>query len=85
MFYLKTADVEERTALLAHLKAKDIMAVFHYVPLHTAKAGKQFGRFDGEDRYTTTESERLLRLPMWYGLSEVDQQRVVTAVKEFYA
>ena len=85
MFYLKTADVEERTALLAHLKAKDIMAVFHYVPLHTANAGKQFGRFDGEDRYTTTESERLLRLPMWYGLSEVDQQRVVTAVKEFYA
>jgi dTDP-4-amino-4,6-dideoxygalactose transaminase len=84
MFYLKTADVEERTALLAHLRAKDIMAVFHYVPLHTAKAGKQFGRFDGEDRYTTTESGRLVRLPMWYGLSEADQQRVVAAVKEFY-
>ena len=84
MFYLKTADVEERTALLSYLKSKDIVAVFHYVPLHTAKAGKQFGRFDGEDRFTTTESERLVRLPMWYGLSGADQQRVVTAVKEFY-
>ena len=85
MFYLKTVDVEERTVLLAYLESKDIMAVFHYVPLHIAKAGKQFERFDGEDRHATTESERLLRLPMWYGLSEVDQQRVVTAVKEFYA
>ena len=84
MFYLKTADVEERTALLAYLKSKDIMAVFHYVPLHSAKAGKQFGCFDGRDRYTTTESERLVRLPMWYGLGEVDQQRVIAAVKEFY-
>ena len=84
MFYLKTADLEERTALLAHLKARDIMAVFHYVPLHTADAGKQFGRFVGEDRYTTVESERLVRLPMWYGLSEGDQLRVVMAVEEFY-
>ena len=85
MFYLKTAGIEERTALLAHLKASDIMAAFHYVPLHTAEAGSEFGLFVGEDRYTTTESERLVRLPMWYGLSEVDQLRVVAAVNEFYA
>jgi len=85
MFYLKTAGIEERTALLAHLKASDIMAAFHYVPLHTADAGGEFGLFVGEDRYTTTESERLVRLPMWYGLSEVDQLRVVAAVNEFYA
>jgi dTDP-4-amino-4,6-dideoxygalactose transaminase len=85
MFFLKTADLKERTALLAYLKGKDIMAVFHYVPLHTAEAGKRFCRFDGEDRYTTTESERLVRLPMWYGLNETDQARIVGAVKEFYA
>lgn len=84
MFYLRTAQIEERTALILHLKARGIMAVFHYVPLHSAEAGKHFGRFDGEDRYTTIESERLLRLPMWYGLSQVAQQRVVAAVREFY-
>jgi dTDP-4-amino-4,6-dideoxygalactose transaminase len=85
MFYLKTADIEERGALLTHLKARDIMAVFHYVPLHTAEAGEKFGRFAGEDRYTTVESERLVRLPLWFGLSEVDQLSVVAAVNEFYA
>lgn len=84
MFYLKMGDFEERAALLEHLKSNDIAAVFHYVPLHTAKAGRQFGRFFGEDRYTTAESERLVRLPIWYGLAEADQQRVVDAVKEFY-
>lgn len=84
MFYLKTVDRNERTALLAHLKANGITAVFHYVPLHTAEAGKRFGRFDGEDRYTTIESGRLVRLPMWYGLTEEKQNQVVAAVKEFY-
>jgi dTDP-4-amino-4,6-dideoxygalactose transaminase len=85
MFYIKTADLAERSALLEHLKNRDVMAVFHYVPLHTAEAGRRFGCFFGEDCYTTSESERLVRLPMWYGLGEVDQQRVVAAVKEFYA
>lgn len=84
MFYLKTADLEERTALLAHLKAKDIMAVFHYVPLHSSEAGKRFGHFEGEDRYTTRDSERLMRLPMWYGLTEADQLQVISAIQEFY-
>lgn len=84
MFYLKTADIEERAALLAFLKAKDITAVFHYVPLHTAAAGHKFGRFCGMDKHTTIESERLVRLPMWYRLDEWSQERVVAAVKEFY-
>lgn len=84
MFYLKTADLEERTALIGYLKEKDIMAVFHYVPLHTAEAGKRFCHFEGKDKYTTTESERLVRLPMWYGLPEADQERVISAIKEFY-
>jgi len=84
MFYLKVADLDERTALLDHFKANDILAVFHYVPLHTATAGEQFARFQGEDRYTTKESERLIRLPMWYGLPKDDQARVISAIEEFY-
>ena len=59
-------------------------AVFHYVPLHTAPAGKRFGRFDGEDRYTTKESDRLLRLPMFYGLKPADLEFVCNKVKEFF-
>ena len=84
MFYLKCADLSERTALLAHLKNDEIMAVFHYIPLHSAPAGQKFGRFHGEDRFTTVESERLLRLPMWYGLQRSDQDRVIQSVKEKY-
>lgn len=84
MFYIKTKDMEERKALISYLKARDIAAVFHYVPLHSAPAGLRFGRFHGEDRYTTKESERLLRLPMYYNLSESDQQKVIDAVHGFY-
>jgi len=84
MFYLKTTDLEERTALLAHLKSRDIMAVFHYVPLHTAKAGRDYGRFHGEDRFTTSESERLVRLPMWFGIDAETQNKVVETIFEFY-
>ncbi len=84
MFYLKAADMDERTALLNHLKVNDILAVFHYIPLHTAAAGEQFARFQGENRYTTTESERLVRLPMWYGLPRVDHSRVISTIEEFY-
>jgi len=85
MFYLKTSNLEERSALLEHLKNRDILGVFHYVPLHSAKAGAAFGRFNGEDRYTTAESERLVRLPMWFGIGKEMQQRVVDAIFEFYA
>lgn len=84
MFYLKTSGLEERTALLEHLKQREILAVFHYVPLHTAKAGRDYGRFHGVDRFTTNESERLVRLPMWYGIDEAAQGKVVDAVFGFY-
>ena len=84
MFYIKTKDMEERKALISYLKERDIAVVFHYVPLHSAPAGLRFGRFHGEDRYTTKESERLLRLPMYYNLSESDQQKVIDAVHGFY-
>ena len=84
MFYLKCKDIEERTALISHLKRCDILAVFHYIPLHSAPAGLKFGRFHGEDCYTTKESERLLRLPMYYGLTEADIACVIEAVREFF-
>lgn len=84
MFYLKTESLEQRTALIKYLKERDIMAVFHYVPLHSAPAGLKFGRFDGEDVYTTAESDRLLRLPLYYGLSREDRQAVIRAVKAFF-
>ena len=84
MFYIKAKDIEERTALIDYLKDHDIMAVFHYIPLHTSPAGQKFGRFHGEDKYTTKESERLLRLPMYYGLKEEDVQRVAETIKAFY-
>lgn len=84
MYYIKTKDLAERTALIKYLKTKDIQAVFHYVPLHTAPAGIKYGRFNGEDKYTTKESDRLLRLPMYYNLKQVDAEKVVKAVKDFY-
>lgn len=75
MFYIKCRGLKERTALIAFLKDKGIAAVFHYVPLHSAPAGLKFGRFHGTDIYTTKESERLLRLPLYYGMSNEDQKR----------
>jgi len=84
MFYIKVKDLQERTALLKHLEDNKIWAVFHYVPLHSAEAGLKFGRFYGEDKYTTIESERLIRLPMYYGLSEGDIGLVVNIIKDFY-
>ncbi len=84
MFYCKAKDIEERTALIDYLKARGVHSVFHYVPLHTAPAGLKFGRFHGEDRYTTRESERLLRLPMYYGLMLEQVDYICEKVKEFY-
>ena len=84
MFYIKTKDLEERTRLIEHLKEKDIQAVFHYIPLHESPAGKKYGRFNGEDKYTTKESERLLRLPLYYKLKDEDSARVVEEIKNFY-
>jgi dTDP-4-amino-4,6-dideoxygalactose transaminase len=84
MFYIKAKDLKERTALISYLKERDIGAVFHYIPLHSSPAGKRLGRFHGEDVYTTKESERLLRLPMYYGLTEEDLEMVVESVTAFY-
>ena len=75
----------KRQALIEFLKERGILAVFHYIPLHSAPAGKKYGRFFGEDVYTTKESERLLRLPMYYSLSEENVEEVADAVKAFYA
>lgn len=85
MFYLKVSNLEERSELIKFLKEQKVMAAFHYVPLHSASAGSRFGRFHGQDNYTTQESERLVRLPLWYGMTEQDQNQVVSAIKEFYA
>ena len=84
MFYIKTRDLAERTELIDFLKENEIKAVFHYIPLHTAPAGKKYGVFHGEDKYTTVESERLLRLPLYYGIRENDVEQVVDKIYEFY-
>ena len=84
MFYIKCKDLDERTNLINFLKENNINAVFHYIPLHSAEAGIKFGRFHGEDKYTTIESERLLRLPLYYGLKEEDVKYVASKIKEFY-
>ncbi len=84
MFYIKTKDMEERTRLINFMKENDVLSVFHYVPLHSAPAGIKFGRFCGEDKYTTIESERLLRLPMFYQLTEEQVRYIAGKVKEFY-
>lgn len=84
MFYIKAKDLEERTRLIDYLKDNGIGAVFHYIPLHSAPAGIKYGRFSGEDVYTTKESERLLRLPMYYGLEENDRVKIIETIKTFY-
>lgn len=84
MFYLKTKDLEERTRLIQYLKENGVNSVFHYIPLHTAPAGKKYGRFYGEDVYTTRESERILRLPMYYGLKSEQVEYICDKVSLFY-
>lgn len=84
MFYIKAKDLEERSALISYLKENGVTAVFHYIPLHTAPAGKEYGRFHGEDKYTTKESERIIRLPMYYKLDEQDAKKVMDLIHTFY-
>jgi dTDP-4-amino-4,6-dideoxygalactose transaminase len=84
MFYLKCKSLEERTALISYLKSHGILAVFHYVPLHSSPAGSKYGRFYGEDHYTTIESKRLIRLPLYYKMQEENIEKVIQAVKAFY-
>lgn len=85
MFYIKAKDLKERTDLIEYLKSHDIYAVFHYVPLHSAPAGKAFGRFHGEDKYTTSQSERVIRLPLYYGIKQEELESVIEAIGDFYA
>lgn len=85
MFYIKAKDLEERTSLISFLKENGILSVFHYIPLHSAPAGQKFGRFHGENVYTTKESERLCRLPMYYGLADEQVDYIISKVKAFYA
>lgn len=84
MFYIKCKNLEERSKLIEFLKGNLIYSVFHYIPLHTTEAGKKFGRFNGKDIFTTQESERLLRLPMYYGLKEEEIFYICEKIKEFY-
>lgn len=84
MFYVKLKDLSERTAFINHLKLRGITSVFHYIPLHTAPAGKKYGRFHGEDTYTTKESERLARLPMYYGLKCAAVKEIVRTIFSFF-
>ena len=84
MFYIKARDIEERTALIDYLSENGVHAVFHYIPLHTAPAGQKYARFHGEDKYTTRESERLVRLPMYYGLKPEERAHIIATVRSFY-
>ena len=84
MFYIKVSDLETRTELISYLKEKGIMAVFHYVPLHSAPAGRKFGRFNGEDRYTTKESERLMRLPLFYSITDEEVEYTIETLLKYF-
>lgn len=84
MYYLKLKDLKERTAFIEYMKNHGISTVFHYIPLHSAPAGIKYGRFEGNDVYTTRESERLVRLPMYYRLSESNIKQVVQNVFDFF-
>lgn len=84
MFYIKCKNLDDRTKLIGHLKKNDINAVFHYIPLHSAPAGKKYGRFYGEDRWTTKESEKLLRLPLYYEINDEVVKNVCNAIENYY-
>ncbi|MDX4063329.1 dTDP-4-amino-4,6-dideoxygalactose transaminase [Aliarcobacter skirrowii] len=84
MFYIKVKDLEERTALLDYLKENRIYAVFHYVPLHSSEAGLKFSKFFGKDIYTTKESEKLIRLPIYYKLEDKDIKYIVNTIYKFF-
>ncbi len=84
MYYIKLKNLETRSDFLQFMRDREIGCVFHYVPLHSAPAGRKFGRFHGEDTYTTVESDRLVRLPMYYGITEEDKETVISSIKEYF-
>ncbi|ETS32779.1 dTDP-4-amino-4,6-dideoxygalactose transaminase [Photorhabdus temperata] len=85
MFYIKLKDVEERSAFNSYMKDAGVLTVFHYVSLHTSPGGEKFGRFHGKDRFTTSESDRLVRLPMFYNITDAEQQSVIEHIREYFA
>jgi dTDP-4-amino-4,6-dideoxygalactose transaminase len=85
MFYIKLRDIDDRSNFISYLKEAEITAVFHYIPLHGCPAGEAFGRMAGEDRFTTKESERLVRLPIFFNLTDVNQKTVINTVLSFFA
>ena len=84
MFYVKLNDLEQRAQFIRYMKEKGVYCVFHYVPLHSSEAGIKYGYFSGTDNYTTMESNRLVRLPMYYGLSLEDKETIVQAINDFF-
>ncbi|MDO5122012.1 MAG: DegT/DnrJ/EryC1/StrS family aminotransferase, partial [Erysipelotrichaceae bacterium] len=84
MFWIKLKDIEERTAFIRYLGEKGVQSVFHYIPLHSAPAGLKFGRFSGEDVYTTSESSRLTRLPLYYGMTDEDRDTVIRTILAYF-
>lgn len=85
MYYIRLNDIEDRDAFITHMKAHDILTVFHYIPLHASPAGESFGRFNNEERFTTQESERLVRLPLFYNMTDEAQQTVINAMLKYFA
>ncbi|QBH95108.1 dTDP-4-amino-4,6-dideoxygalactose transaminase [Limnobaculum zhutongyuii] len=85
MFYIKLNDVEDRTRFISYLKEAEIMAVFHYIPLHACPAGEKYGEFHGEDRYTTKESDRLVRLPLFFNMTDITQRTVINTILSYFA
>ena len=85
MYYIKLRDLEDRTAYIAHMRERGVCCVFHYVPLHSAPAGLKFGRFHGKDVYTTADGDRLVRLPMYYGMTDADRTTVIEATLDYFA
>ena len=84
MYWIKLRTLSDRTAFIDHMRENGVLTVFHYVPLHSAPAGLRFGRFDGEDKYTSADSDRLVRLPLYYGLTDADRAAVIGAAKSFF-
>ena len=84
MYYLKCRDLDDRTRFIAHMKDRGAQCVFHYIPLHSSPAGKRYGRFNGNDVYTTRESERLVRLPLYFDMTEQDRDTVIQAALDYF-
>jgi len=84
MYYIKLSNIEERTKFIDYMKRNDILSVFHYVPLHSSPAGLKYGRFSGKDVYTTKESERLVRLPLYYNIDEKDFNKISNKIIRYF-